>query len=368
MWTDETLGSIRFGSMVAIDELAERFRSFATTTTATRAPMYSRISAAVAEDPDVLRLLQAAPEPQQIPVLLFAGVHHLLLQGLGPSLAAHYPNLATGPADGDPVMLFRSFALEHAASLTALIATRHTQTNEVGRCAQFIPPLGLLSDEVGILTHVDVGTSAGLNLLLPQYRYEYAPGGTVGTSSTVSLRCEARGDRKVPVPASMPLIARSIGIDLQPIDVHDDEEVRWLEACMWPEQADRFARLVAAIALARERTPDVRRGDAVLDLADVVAEAAAAGHPVVTNSWVLNYLPHDVRLAYVDELDRIGASVDLSWIIAEAPAQTPGLPVPTTDPAEEITVVSLVRWRGGRRTVQRLATTHPHGYWLRWEA
>ena len=368
MWTDESLGSIRFVGMVAIDELAERFRSFATTTTATRAPMYSRIAAAVAEDPHVLRLLQAAPETQQIPVLLFAGVHHLLLQGLGPELAAHYPNLSVAAASGDPAVLFRRFALEHAEPLRTLIATRHTQTNEVGRCAQFVPPFGLLADEVGDLAHVDVGTSAGLNLLLPRYHYDYGDGHTVGAPSPVTLPCEQRGDVSVPLPTSMPRIVRAIGLDLMPIDVLDDDEVRWLEACVWPEQADRFARLVAAVELARAEPPDVRRGDAVLDLAAVVEEAAAAGHPVVTNSWVLNYLPHEVRLGYVDELDRIGVARDLSWVIAEAPAQTPGLPVPTTDPAEEVTVVSLVRWRGGRRTVQRLATTHPHGYWLRWEA
>ncbi|MEN9643333.1 MAG: hypothetical protein RL238_2 [Actinomycetota bacterium] len=368
MWTVETLRSIRFVGMVAIDELADRFRNFAATSTATRAPLYSRISTAVAEDADVLRLLQAAPETQQIPVLLFAGVHHLLLQGLGPELAAHYPNLADGPAVGDPAQLFRAFALEHATPLTELIATRHTQTNEVGRCSQFVPPFGILADEVGTLAHVDVGTSAGLNLLLPRYHYDYGDGHTVGAPSTVTLPCRQAGDRPVPLPSQMPPVTRSIGLDLMPIDVLDDDEVRWLEACVWPDQADRFARLVAAIDLARADPPDVRRGDAVHDLAAVVDEAAAHGHPVVTNSWVLNYLPHDVRLAYVDELDRIGAERDLSWVIAEAPAQTPGLPVPTTDQPEEITVVSLVRWRAGRRTVARLATTHPHGYWLRWEA
>ena len=66
-------------------------------------------------------------------------------------------------------------------------------------------------------------------------------------------------------------------------------------------------------------------------------------------------------------LDAIGAERDLSWVIAEAPDQTPGLPVPTTDPPEAITVLSLVRWRRGEREVSRLATTHPHGYWLNWE-
>jgi hypothetical protein len=141
-----------------------------------------------------------------------------------------------------------------------------------------------------------------------------------------------------------------------------------LEACVWPDQADRFERLVAAIGIARRHPPDVRAGDAVNDLAAVIDEVSSAGHPVVTNSWVLNYLPDDARLDYVATLDQLGTERDLSWIIAEAPAQTSGLPVPTTDPPEEITVISLIRWRDGRRSVQRLGTTHPHGYWVRWEA
>ncbi len=353
--------------MVALDELAQRFRSFAGTTTSTRAPLYSQLANAAANDGDILRLLHHAPETQQIPVLLFAGVHFLLLSGEGRELAAHYPNLCATVADGDPAPLFREFVLDHADALSAVIATRNTQTNEVGRCAQFVPPLGLLADEFGTLAHVDVGTSAGLNLLLPHYSFEFEPGGLVGATSTVHLRCATRGDVPVPVPASLPRITRSIGIDQAPIDVLDDDAVRWLEACVWPDQADRFARLVAAVELARAHPPDVRQGDAVEDLVAVVHEAAVHGHPVVTNSWVLNYLPDHVRAAYVAELDLLGAEVDLSWIIAEAPAQTPGLPVPTTDPPEEITVVSLVRWRRGERDVRRLATTHPHGYWLQWE-
>lgn len=354
--------------MVALDELAQRFRAFAGTSTRTRAPLYSRLSAAAADDGDILRLLHHAPETQQIPVLLFAGVHFLLLRGEGRELAAHYPNLSSTTPAGDPVPVFRDFVLDHAEALSTVIATHNTQTNEVGRCAQFVPPLGLLAEELGTLAHVDVGTSAGLNLLLPRYSYEYEPGGVLGAGSTVHLHCTARGDVPVPVPPSMPHIATSIGIDQSPIDVLDDDAVRWLEACVWPDQADRFARLVAAIDLARAHPPDVRQGDAVADVAAVVHEAAAHGHPVISNSWVLNYLPDDVRAAYVAELDRLGRTLDLSWIIAEAPAQTPGLPVPTSHPPEEVTVLSLVRWRQGERDVRRLATTHPHGYWLQWEA
>ena len=109
-----------------------------------------------------------------------------------------------------------------------------------------------------------------------------------------------------------------------------------------------------------------RSGDAVDDVGRLVARARVAGHPVVTTSWVLNYLSADRQAAFVDELDRI-ADGDLTWVVAESPAETPGLPVPTTTPHEVLTVVSIVRWRGARRTVQRVGTAHPHGYWLQWD-
>ena len=66
-------------------------------------------------------------------------------------------------------------------------------------------------------------------------------------------------------------------------------------------------------------------------------------------------------------LDELGNQRDLSWIIAESPAQTPELPIPAASPGEDITVLSLVTWRGGHRVVRRLATTHPHGFWVHWE-
>ena len=131
---------------------------------------------------------------------------------------------------------------------------------------------------------------------------------------------------------------------------------------------DNFARLLAAVEIARQHPPDIRRGDALVDLPSLIDEIAADLHPVVTNSWVLSYFSADERREYVDLLDRIGGSRDLSWVIAESPRQTPELPVPTTVPAEDVTVVSVVTWRGGERTVRRLATAHPHGYWLHWQS
>ncbi len=355
--------------MVDLDQLAGRFARFVDTTRA-RAPLYARLSAPISTDPQLLALLHHAPETQQLPVLLFAAVHDLLLdsdQRDGDRLRRHYPNLTDRPDAGDPFPAFRDFCLDHADQLAGLLATRHTQTNEVGRCAQFVPALGLLAAEVGSLAMVDVGTSAGLNLALTHYRYDYAPGGVVdgsaGSPVTVVLPCATRGEP--PIPAGMPPVIRAVGLDANPIDVGDVDAVRWLEACVWPDQADRFRRLVDAVEVARAAGVDVRAGDAVDRVAMVIEEVAAVAHPVVVTSWALNYLPGPRRLDFVAQLDRLGRTGDLSWIVAESPQQTPELPVPAT-PDEAITVLSVVRWRGGRRSARRLATTHPHGYWLSW--
>lgn len=350
--------------MADLDELAERFRDFGRTS-ASRSPLYAHLSRRIAGDPELLRLLHTAPEQQQLPVLLFAAVHHLVLSGLDPGLQRHYPNLTAEPDDGDAFPAFRECCQRHRVALTHLLRTRTTQTNEVGRCAQFLPAFGLIEAEMGTLAHLDIGTSAGLNVLLPHYEFRYTPGGSVGGPSPVVLDCATRGP--VPVPTSVPDISVSIGLDIAPIDVADDDEVRWLEACVWPDQPDRFARLVAAIDLARRHPPDVRRGDALDDIPALIAEVADRGHPVLTNSWVLNYLSPEQRTAYVALLDELGRACDLSWVIAESPAQTPELPVVAASATEDLTVLSLVTWRGGRRVSRRLATTHPHGFWLHWE-
>lgn len=353
--------------MAELAELARRFREFSQFTQKT-SPLYSRLAQPIAEDPELMGLLHDAPEQQQIPVLLFAAMHDLLLRGNDDELAAFYPNLTADPslaiADADPFPVFRRVALANTDTLRATIASRNTQTNEVGRCAYFLPVFGIVAAEVGPLAHLDVGASAGLNLSWPLYDYMYEPGGSVGAASTVHMTCKTRGEP--PIPKSMPQLVRAIGLDMSPIDVRDDEAVRWLEACVWPDQPGRFQRLVAAIEIARRSPPDLRQGDAVASVAALVDEVAEFGHPLVTTSWILNYLPEDGQRAFVAELDNVGSRRDLSWVVAESPGQTPGLPIPTAG-GEEITVISLVTWRDGARGIRRFATAHPHGSWLKWE-
>jgi hypothetical protein len=351
-------------------DLARQFTASASTSLP-RAPLYSALSAGISRDPELFGLLRHAPPTQRLPVLLFACVHDLLLEDPHQELAQWYANLTPTPRPpGDRALMptFRRFVVAHGDALRQLLATRTTQTNEVGRCAIFLPAFGLLADEVGPLGHLDVGASGGLNLLLDRYEYHFeSPIGvvtTVGGPSSVVLEVSTTGP--VPLPATMPVISSRCGIDQRPIDVTDDSEARWLEACVWPDQPDRFHRLVAAIGIARAAPPELLAGDAVTSLATSIERIGATAHPVVTNSWVLNYLTPDDRIAYLAELDRIGAHRDLSWIYAEAPALIPELPNGPDPVDPHRTVLSMARWRNGKRTVEHLATCHPHGFWIHW--
>jgi len=329
-----------------------------------RSPFTAHLNRRIAETPSVVALLQSAPEQQQLPVLLQAAIHYVVLSEPDLELARWYPTANDRPLDTDPFPAFRRLCVEREHEIRAIVSTRVTQTNEVGRCALFLPALGMIAEEHGALSLVDVGTSAGLNLQLDRYEYHYSPGGNLGGRSPVALECGTRG--AVPVPAELPTVVRRIGIDQHPIDLSHPDQARWLMACVWPDQADRFERIRAAIMLAQHSTAELRQADAVTGLRRAVADAAIDGHPVVINSWVLNYLTDDQRAAYLAELESIGGERDLSWVYAESPALCPGIPFPFELDHQHLTALMLIRWRNGVRTTDHLGVAHPHGYWLHW--
>lgn len=347
-----------------------------------RAPLYQRIAAGVSSRPDVLALLAEAPPATRLPVTLFAAVHALLLADMGTGLkdngtgmaagtdpadggaglAAWYPDIAPFPRTDDPTEAFVTYCMDRREEISALVRTRTPQTNEVGRCALLVLGAAQVGAEVGPLAHLDVGASAGLNLLLDRYGYDFA-GHRLGPDRLVlSTGIAAPGRR---LPSGLPRVSSRLGLDCSPVDLTRPADVLWLEACVWPDQTDRFRRLTTAIAMAREEEVQVIEGDAVDDL-DRALGALGEGHPLITTSWVLSYLGPDERARFVATLDRIGSERDLSWVCAEAPSYAPGLPCPSDLVDSPLTLLSVHRWRSGRRHDDYLASCHQHGYWLTW--
>jgi len=334
-------------------------------------PLYSRISTAVADDPAVRDLLLEAPKEQRQPVLLFATVNHLLLTGAEHRLARWYPTLGGRPDFGvDAYPDFRDFVMSRRAQVLELLATRSTQTNEIGRCAVLRPAWAVVIEEVSApLGLIELGSSAGLNLLLDRWAYAYSPDGPRYGDPATDVLVEAQS-RGLPLPALGPLeLGSRVGIDLHPIPVGDDEAVRWLLACVWAEDLSRFRRLQRAIEVARTRPLRLVAGDIVELLPATAADIPLDQHLAVQNSWVLSYLPLQAREQLMSVLGELGAGRDLSWVSIESPEFTPGLDIPprpdgVADDGASVAVLST--WRGGRRTVRRLADCHPHGSWVRW--
>jgi hypothetical protein len=345
---------------VTIEQTARRFQWFAADVE--RVPMYQRIVLAASEDEEVMALMEEAPDRQRRPNLLLAAVHDLLLAGDDDALARWYPTVNGGepPPAADVYPAFRSFVDSHRAAIVDMLRTRSTQTNESNRSCLWraaLPAVGATVDAPIAL--LELGASAGLNLCFDRYTYDF-DGGSAGALMQCTIRSGAP-----PVDRPIPEIAARAGLDLHPIDVRDDVQVRWLKACVWPEHLERHRRFDSAVAIAREDPPRIEPGDLVDDLGSVVATLPVDAHLVVVNSWVLTYLDRDRRVGLESRLGAIGADRPVTWLTAEAPTVVAWAGELVHD-AEFFSAVGVARWRDGSLSRQLLAKVHAHLEWMEW--
>ena len=321
-------------------DIQRRYREFAETECRGYSDHYHRLALAVSESEEVAAFIANMEETQ--PNLFLASIQMLT----GP---------ARMPATGAEL---RAFVQQRGDEVRAVMRTKRTQTNEVGRCAVLLPAL-----PPGPLALVEVGASAGLCLLFERYAYEFGSMRLGPASSAVRLRCAATGP--IPLPPTMPQIVWRRGLDLRPIDVHDDADVRWLLACVWPEHHERRQRLEGAIAAARADPPVVRRGDLVDDLPALLAEAPDDAQLVVFHSAVLSYVSRERRQAFADLLARASKRRDVIWLANEAAGVVPELPAVAPSGALRF-LVARTRFANGQRRSELLALAHPHGAELAW--
>ncbi len=169
-------------------------------------------------------------------------MHYLLLAGPSDRLAEFYPTLTATPRPPDEAFpSFRAFCLDRRPAIERLLRTGRVQTNEVGRCAYLYPAFALVAEwSRRPLVIIELGASAGLNLMWDQYRYEYEGDASCGPSdATVVIRSAFRGDRRPRLPERAPAVVGRVGVDVVPIDVRDEDQTSWLRALVWPEHRER---------------------------------------------------------------------------------------------------------------------------------
>jgi hypothetical protein len=271
------------------------------------------------------------------PLKVAGGLHYLVLEGRA--------------SWGDvPAAL-----VEHRDFLARFVAEQPVQTNEVQRSWMLLPCFLEAVRRTGVdeLDLIELGPSAGLNLVWDRYRYRYAAGDWGPEGSPVVLS----GEERRPVPGELllaaPRVRSRVGVDASPIDVTSDDGARLLKCFVWPDQTWRLELLDRAIEAVRADPPVLVRGDVVEELPGLLAGRRSGALTVVYQTAVLGYVvPEGTKRVYA-ALDDAAAAGPLAY-------------VGTHQPAPDVHThygLALRVWPGEREIV---AEADFHGAWLDW--
>jgi len=287
-----------------------------------------------------------------LPLRSAGALHALYLSGAAPELQPIY---AGQPADD--VALLRGVVQTCPDQLLPWL-DGPPQTNEAGRSSGFMAAMLWLSAQ-GLPSRfepLEIGSSAGINLMMDRYRWDLG-GVVVGVAEdpVMSFTPKWRG---APPPASGVSLQVPQGCDIAPLDLTDPDHALRLKAFIWPEHTERFARLEAAIAAAKQRPPYLVQMNAADFVEDRLARPQAAGTTrVLMHSIVWQYLPDDQKQRISTAMEAAGAAATpeqaLAWITLEADRTAMGH------------ALRVRYWPGGEES-RRLATAHAHGAWLEW--
>lgn len=328
--------------------------------------LYGTIGTALAHSIRTLDLFEKVEPHKRRPVLLFAAVHYLELRGYSSQLTKIYASPDATTSRERAARVFVNFCQEYSAQIIDLMMARSVQTNEVNRCVGLLPALM----EAARMSHrdlavIELGASAGLNLLFDHFHYDYVGGPQLGQhGSPVRLSTEVRGTAPR-LDSAIPLVDHHVGVDLDPVDYKDDDAVLWLRACVWAGDLARDQRLMAAIDLARREWPEVRKANVLTALPALIDEVDENLALCIYNSWMMGWMSREERHRLDEMLHNIAMRREIWWITFEGAGHVPGLPDPDDLPSD----ASVLGLRFLSRNVDEprvLAQMQHHGAWIKW--
>jgi hypothetical protein len=246
--------------------------------------------------------------------------------------------------------------MDHREAIKELLRTRFVQTNHIRRCTSLLPALNLVTSIVPDLplSYVEMGTSAGLNLLWDEYSYHYTGKRCNGyINSPIQLHCTLRGDYDPPIYNTLPKMIYHVGIDNNPLDVNNDDDVNWLKSLIWPEHYEQSIILEKAIEIAKQRYLYIKKGDILDILPDVIDNVPNNTALVLFNSYTLYQFTEEEKHDLHSLIASVGTKRDVFWISIEwHDLETPS--------------VKLTSFTAGGCEERVLARCDGQGRWLEW--
>jgi len=315
---------------------------------------------ALENDPVAQEILAGVRVEQRNPMLVLASLHLAALRG-HPELTPIYRDARWGLIT-DPVGAARHVVdvVNAEPELVRAELHRSTQTNEPGRSAIFQAVIALIAKGRRSINLIDVGTSAGINLYFDQFPVRAQDD---DNSLTLVCRDETPVDRTLPLP----VVLSRVGIDPAPLDLAVEDDRLWLQACLWPEEPRRLARLDAIIAQQSSWPPTtVLRGTVAERLGDAIALGDPSSATVVMNSYVAAYFSDDDQRAYFEDMVERCRRGNVAWISLESPFMV-NWPTSSTssESARKGATQVLVTLPGD--SPRQWGWCHHHGLWLELE-
>ncbi|MCM3707259.1 MULTISPECIES: DUF2332 domain-containing protein [Cytobacillus] len=334
--------------------LVSKFKTFAQYECHRSSDLYEFLSYKIAEDEELLDLASNTRDSQPVPNLFFGAIHYLLLQGIEHELKEFYPSIVEDPGNPrDSFPGFKDFCRLYSQEIKEIVQTRLVQTNEVRRCTYLYPVFAYIFKQTKKpLALIEIGTSAGLQLLWDQYSYSYGTGETYGNpNANVHLSSEIKGGHIPIFPEEMPPIASRIGIDLHINDLNNGEDFLWLKSLIWPEHEERRTLFEKAAQCVRENPITLIEGDGVEFLPDLI-EGIPEDHSIcVFHTHVANQMPPEVKEDLLAKIKASGRMRDIFHIYNNINDRN----------------LHLDYYLNATEYKKLVAQTEGHGKWFTWE-
>ena len=315
-------------------------------------------------------------ETMAVPLLLLAALHRVILEGdpASWSLGEFFPSVGgQRPVDTEALRpLLRQVVRACRDRLSPTFTVSAVQTNETARGLCWLLPV--LYTGWPAMHLVDLGCSAGLNLVADQRRFRLCGTGPDGQDMHIGMGggeqfvIPCSGDFLAPKKHAVPQILSRLGCDRQPLFLKTEADEQHLASYVWGDQVERLRMLrqgIEALHRVEHSAAPVQLVAADLPngleaLLDALLQTNTAPM-VVYNTYLTSYLPCKGK-GLEAQLDQWAErqSVPVLWIQWEPLRQH--LPPPALGWLGWTADV----WIQGERRRWHLAWVHPHGAGIKW--
>ncbi|MGE7023574.1 DUF2332 domain-containing protein [Solibacillus cecembensis] len=277
-------------------KLAMIFTRFAEVEAKGSSPLYEYWSLKIAQDIELLSLIQLIPPNQPKPNLFFAAVQYLAYEEH--HHLAHYYKIAAPSEFAQSFRQLKDFCQQYRGPLLDILQTKLVQTNELNRAAYLYPIFsGIQADTQKPLTLIEIGTSAGLLLNLDQYRYEIEESEIkqIYGNEDSQVQIVAKNIGQSIGTLSALNIENRIGIDLNIVDLQKDEDFRWMQALIWPEHKMRKQQLENVQELNSKVCKTLLEGDFLTLIPKIMEQQDKTTQFVIFHTHVANQFSNELK-------------------------------------------------------------------------